>query len=109
MENQEIKITKYHTMAYYPFKLFEYEAVLGNGEKVYFNFDIELDAEKKGVPVQYTKCMEYWRYNIPLDKVTDESSEVLLDKEIDKEILMKGIELWNEHLDWQEEWIPVSQ
>lgn len=103
-----IRITKYHTMAYYPFLLFEYEVALENEQKVYCNFNIKFDTEKKGIPIHFQEDMEYWMYSIPLDDVTDDSSYIYLDNETSRKILKKGVALWNSFLSWHENWTTLK-
>lgn len=103
-----IQITKYHTMAYYPYLLFEYEVALENDQKVYCNFSIKFDTEKNGMPIHYQEDMEYWMYSIPVDDVTDDSSYIYLDNEISRKILKKGVALWNCFLSWQENWTTLK-
>lgn len=103
-----MQITKYHTIAYYPYLLFEYEVELENDKKVYCNFSIHFDAEKNGIPIHYQEDMEFWIYSIPLDDVTDESAYIYLDNETSRKILKKGLTLWNYFLGWQENWTTLK-
>lgn len=104
-----IRITKYHTMAYYPYLLFEYEVALENDQKVYCNFSIKFDTEENGIPIYFQEDMEYWMYSIPLDDVTDDSSYIYLDSETSRKILKRGVALWNSFLSWQENWTTLKK